>query len=201
MIITPTTAGTVIEVKQQIRKYVDYFKAKTHPGVEGLDKSIRSAYAKSMILYFLPPLVAIGALTLADVSQLVASLGKSVDGVQKAVPNRAYNSLEEGVANGTIAQVMSAANKLKAFIRKDNPVKPNIRVEREADEVAKIINNTCPTKKADMSPAEKAHYDLIEEKNKIYLEKKAKYTLSDQQKHFVWNMLTGKPTDRHFATL
>lgn len=68
--IEPTIATTVTAVKNQVSKYVDYFKAKTNTGVNGLDKSIVAAYIKSLLCCFLPPLVAIDALTKSDGCQL-----------------------------------------------------------------------------------------------------------------------------------
>jgi hypothetical protein len=80
--IEPTIPATVTAVKHQVRKYANYSRAKTVTGIDGLEKSIVSAHIKSMLCCFLPPLLAIIAIKKTDVSQIVASLGKTAAGIQ-----------------------------------------------------------------------------------------------------------------------
>lgn len=145
LMIEPQLKDTVTAVRQQVRKYVDVFKAKTKTGIDGLDKSIVSAYIKSLCCCFLPPLVAIGALTKDDISQMVASMGKQAAGIQRSVPNRVYNSLNEGGPNGTVAQVMAEGAKLKAFIKKDHmtPATSRRAANQEA-ETTSFVNKFKP---------------------------------------------------------
>jgi hypothetical protein len=110
--IEPTIPATVSDVKHQVRNYADYFRAKTVTGINRLNKFIVSAFIKSMLCCFLPPLVAIEAITNTEVSQIVASLGKTAAGIQNSVPNRVYNSLNQGGPNWTIAQVLAEGTKL-----------------------------------------------------------------------------------------
>jgi hypothetical protein len=76
-------------------------RAKCCTGDKGLDKSIRAAYAKSLILCFVTPLVAVGVMGLNEVNKLVASIGKSMEGFAKSTDHQVYLNLEEGGPKGT----------------------------------------------------------------------------------------------------
>ena len=86
--ISTVNAETVKLVTAQVRKYVDYVSHRSHTGNIGLENSIQAAYAKSLCLFMLPPLVAADLMNLDEINRLCASIAKKIDGVASHVDHK-----------------------------------------------------------------------------------------------------------------
>lgn len=129
-----------------------------------------------MLCYFLPPLVAINALTKDDVCKIVANLGNQAAGIQTSIPNRIYNSLHEEGPDGNIAQVLADGAKLKAFIKCDRFAIPTgRRASNESADTERLIDKFKPAYRSDMSPLELSVYEAKMRLVKVYQDKRAQF--------------------------
>jgi hypothetical protein len=191
MIVCPTVAETVKAVCHQVTKYSSYVKAKCATGTFGLDKSIRSAYCKSLILCFLPVLVAIGAMGLNEVNKVVAAIGKSMEGHAQNTDHKVYLNLEEGGPKGTPFQVMAAAKKLKAIIA-SHLIVPSAHSVAKAEEVTeRLLEKWAPIKNP-VTPEERKAAKDQEERVKAYNAKRQSNILSHEEKIFAGLLATGR---------
>lgn len=191
MVVCPTVAETVKAVCHQVTKYSSYVKAKCSTGTFGLDKSIRSAYCKSLILCFLPVLVAIGAMGLNEINKVVAAIGKSMEGHAQNTDHKVYLNLEEGGPKGTPFQVMAAAKKLKAVIASHLVVPSAHSVAKAEDVTERLLEKWTPIKNP-VTPEERKAAKEKEDYVKAYNAKRQTNILSTEEKIFAGLLATGR---------
>ena len=92
---------------------------KAHTGNHGIDTSVLSAYAKSLCMFLLPPLVANDLMTYADLCKLWASLGKKVDGIAKHISARTYLNLTAGGPKGAPMLIYNLGRGLRNRINQE----------------------------------------------------------------------------------
>jgi hypothetical protein len=198
MQVTTTQIGTVNAVRAQVQRYVNHVGSKAKTGVESLDTSMRAAYAKSLCLFLLPPLVANLMINIDDVHKIVASLGKKMEGVAKQTNHKVYINLREGGQDGTPAQVMAAGAKLAEGLKdalKQGPKKGQYQQECSANE---LINKFKP-KPMQTEEENEAEFEKSVEYTKLYKEKREKYKLTNDEVVFACNLTQGKLSGKYYS--
>lgn len=108
-----TVTATAKAAIEQIHKYVSIIRNKARTGVEGLDNAVISAYARSLYLFMIPPLIANNLCTERELIDNWVRLEKKTLGAAHSVSNVQFFSLTDAGAKSAVTQALMLSRRIK----------------------------------------------------------------------------------------
>ncbi len=175
--------------------YVANVGSKTCTGDKSCDNTIVSAYARSLFLFMVPPLVANDILGEAEARKIWVDLGKKMGGVPQTVNSQLWTNLTFEGDKCAVIQCMDLARRLKSSLNPARAHKKRMRVQRQQSEMERRLNKFKPPQVEVLNTHEE-NLRIIKLQKELadFKEKRAKFPLSNDDVLFISAINRGKLT-------